>query len=52
MTDSLLSRLAGIAEMEFADVTTGYEIKQGKLRMYIVDGTFLDVWFSKHLLGR
>jgi hypothetical protein len=31
MTDSLLLRLAGIAEMEFADVTTGYEIKQGKI---------------------
>jgi len=52
MTDSLLPVLAGIAEMEFADVTTGYEITQGKLRIYIVDGTFLDVWFSKHLRGR
>ena len=52
MTDSLLSMLAGIAEVEFADVTTGYEIKQGKLRIYIVDGTFPDVWFSKHLIGR
>ena len=52
MIDPLLVKLADIAETEFADVTTCYEIKEGKLRLYIVDGTFLDIWFSRQLKGR
>lgn len=43
MIDSLLVKLADIAETEFADITTCCEIKEGKLRLYIVDGTFLDI---------
>ena len=52
MIDSLLVKLANIAEIEFADVTTCCEIKEGKLRLYIVDETFLDIWFSRQLEGR
>ena len=33
MIDPLLVKLADIAETEFADVTTCYEIKEGKLRL-------------------
>ncbi len=51
MIDSLLVKLANIAEIEFADVTTCCEIKEGKLRLYIVDETFLDICFSRQLKG-
>ena len=40
MIDSLFLKLANIAETEFADVTTCCEIKEGKLRLFIV-GDFL-----------
>jgi len=52
MIDALLVKLAGIAEIDFADVVTGCEIIEGKLRLYIVDESFLDVWFSRQLEGR
>ncbi len=52
MIDSLFLKLADIAETEFADVTTCCEIKEGKLRLFIVDETFLDIWFSRQLKGR
>ncbi len=52
MIDSLLTKLAEIAETEFADVVIGCEISEGKLSVYMVDGSFLDVWFSKQLEGR
>jgi hypothetical protein len=52
MIDSLLKKLANIAEIEFADIVIGYEIIEGKLRLYIVDESFLDVWFSRQIEGR
>jgi len=52
MIDSLLINLAKIAEIEFADVVMGYEILEGKLRLYMIDESFLDVWFSRQLKGR
>ena len=52
MIDSLFLKLANIAETEFADVTTCCEIKEGKLRLFILDETFLDIWFSRQLKGR
>jgi len=52
MIDSLLAELAEIAEIEFADVVIRCEINEGKLRLYIVDESFLDVWFSRQLEGR
>ncbi len=52
MIDAILVELANIAEIEFADVIMGYEIIEGKLRLYIIDESFLDVWFSRQLKGR
>lgn len=52
MVDSLLSELLDIAEVEFADVVLGCDIAEGKLRLYIKDESFLDVWFSRQLEGR
>lgn len=52
MIDSLLVELADIAESEFADVVAGWDVIEGKLRLYIIDESFLDVWFSRQLEGR
>jgi hypothetical protein len=52
MIDSLLVKLSDIAEIEFADVVTGCDVVEGKLRLYIFDGSFLDVWFGRQLEGR
>ncbi len=52
MIDSLLVKLAYIAESEFADVVTGWDVIEGKLRLYIIDESFLDIWFSRQLEGR
>jgi len=37
MIDALLAKLAELAEIEFADVVMGYDIIEGKLRLYIID---------------
>ncbi|MFQ6056700.1 MAG: DUF6516 family protein [Methanosarcinales archaeon] len=52
MISDLLYELAHIAETEFADVVIGYELIDGKLRLYISDGTLLDVWYSRRITGR
>lgn len=55
MTDSILiklAKLADIAEIEFADVVMGWDITEGKLRLYITDKSILDIWFSRQLEGR
>ena len=40
------SELAKIAEEVFFDVVIHTQIMAGKLRLHIVDGSYLDVWFS------
>ena len=44
--------LAKIAEAEFADVVLGWKIEGGKLRLFITDDSFVDIWFSQRLEGR
>ena len=48
----IYSELADIAEKEFPDVVLHVEIIAGKLRLHIVDESYLDVWFSKKIKGR
>lgn len=44
-------RLAYIALREFPDVVVGTEIVEGKLRIFIADESFIDIWFSKKRKG-
>ena len=46
------SELAKIAEEEFFDAVLHSQIIAGKLRLHIVDGSYLDVWFSVKIKGR
>lgn len=46
-------RLAEIAAVEFADVVVdAYVSRLNELRIMLIDGTFVDVWFSLKLEGR
>ena len=47
--DRLYHRLACIAEKEFPDIVEQAEIRRDRLRLYIADGSFIDVWFSRRI---
>ena len=38
--------LSRIAEDEFADIVLSSKVEDGKLRLFIIDGSFVDIWFS------
>ena len=46
------NELAVIAETKFPDVVLHTRIMGGKLRLHIVDGSYLDIWFSMKIKGR
>jgi len=47
--DRLYLQLAHIAEREFPDIVEHVETRKDRLRLYIVDGSFIDVWFSRRI---
>ena len=47
--DELYSRLVKIAEEEFSDIVNSAELMEDRLRVYIIDDSFLDVWFSRRI---
>ena len=49
--DDLYRRLAFIALREFPEVVIGTEIVEAKLRIFIADDSFIDVWFSEKRRG-
>ena len=47
--DKLYLRLARLVEGEFADIVEQVEVGRDRLRLHVVDGSFIDVWFSRRL---
>ena len=48
-----VERLREIAEVEFADIVAdGYVPDLNELRLVLIEGSFIDVWFSLKLEGR
>ncbi len=47
--DRLYLQLARIAEREFPDIVEHAEMRKDRLRLYIIDGSFIDVWFSRRI---
>lgn len=48
-----VERLRQIAEVEFADIVAdGYVQDLNELRLVLIDGSFVDAWFSLKLAGR
>lgn len=45
-------KLAEIARQEFADIVVQAEIRPEKLRVHLVDGSYVDVWLSRRLPER
>jgi len=44
--------LKDIAEIEFSDIVEDVIVDLNELRIMLVDGSFIDVWFSLKLKGR
>lgn len=47
--DKSYLRLARIAEEEFPDIVEHAEIREDRLRLYVIDNSFIDVWFSRRI---
>ena len=47
-----LSKLKRIVDIEYNDITSDSGIYHDKLRVFIRDGSIMDIWFSKKIPGR
>jgi hypothetical protein len=51
LRDSVYTQLSDIALTEFPDIVERTHRVEGKLRLLLTDGSFLDVWFSEKRKG-
>lgn len=49
---NIFQKLSYIVEVEFSDIVETVEESEDKLRIYLIDGSFIDVWFSIKISGR
>lgn len=49
--DKTYSRLLRLALSEFPDMVEGTKIVEGKLRLLLLDQSFIDIWFSEKKRG-
>lgn len=47
-----LGDIRHIAEIEFADIVVDAALLREKLRLFLRDGSFVDIWLSKRLADR
>ncbi len=47
--DYLYRKLARIAEKEFPEIVEYAEVREDRLRLHIIDNSFLDIWFSRRI---
>jgi hypothetical protein len=52
MIETLYSELADIAKKGFSDIVEFTRILNGKLRIFLKDQSFLDIWVSRSVKGR
>ncbi|MEB3780409.1 MAG: DUF6516 family protein [Desulfurococcales archaeon] len=50
--DEILERLGEIAINSYPEIVTSVEIVYGKLRIYLIDESFIDIWISRRLPNR
>ncbi len=50
--DEMLEKLRELAISLYPEIVVGAEIVYGKLRIYLVDGSFIDIWISRRLPNR
>ncbi|WP_406677197.1 toxin-antitoxin system TumE family protein [Neomoorella carbonis] len=44
--------LATLAEREYADIILEAEVRPDRLRLHVIDASYIDVWFSSKIPGR
>jgi len=44
--------LVEIVETQFADIINAWVIRSNKLRLFVIDGSYVDIWFSFRLQNR
>jgi len=49
--DEVYSCLSRLALNEFPDIVEGTRIMEGKLRLFLSDQSFIDIWFSEKRKG-
>jgi len=49
--DKTYQSLAYIAVSEFSDIVSGARVVEGKLRILVADGSYIDVWLSEKRPG-
>lgn len=49
--DRAYARLARLALQDFGDIVEGTKLVEGKLRLLLTDGSFLDIWLSAKKKG-
>ncbi|MBT9139397.1 MAG: hypothetical protein DDT31_01981 [Syntrophomonadaceae bacterium] len=47
-----MGKVKRIVDTEYADIVVDSEVYHDKLRAYILDGSVVDIWFSKKMPGR
>ncbi len=47
--DRLYIQLARMVEREFSDIVEQVEARKERLRLHVIDGSFIDVWFSRRI---
>jgi len=52
MIEEIYNELSKIAKEEYADIIVLIENPHGKLRLHIIDESYLDIWFSRKIPGR
>ncbi len=50
--DEVLERLRELAISLYPEIVVDAEIVYGKLRIYLIDESFIDVWISRRLPNR
>jgi len=50
--DELLERLRELAASLYPEIVVDAEIVHGKLRIYLIDESFIDIWISRRLPNR
>ena len=47
-----LTKLKRIIDIEYNDIVRGSNIYHDKIRVYILDSSIVDIWFSRRIPGR
>lgn len=47
-----IKKLADIAEIEFSEIVEGTSFIPNRLRIFLKEGSYIDLWYSRNIKGR